>query len=93
MIFNKEALRFSQEAATDLLAVRKYFVEDGFTYIRVFGSTVNPHVLPLYVSDKLLAMEFTYQTIGKDLTKVLKENKKLLWSPFLVKRLFFFSKF
>ena len=72
IIFNKKSLRFSQEAATDLLVVSKYFIEEWFTYIRVFGSTYDPHVHPLYAFDKLLAMEIAHQTVGKGLTKVLK---------------------
>ena len=60
MIFNKKSPRFSQEAATNLLTVSKYFIEEWFTYIRVFVSTTDPHVLTLYVSDKLLAREVAY---------------------------------
>jgi len=54
-------------------------------HIRVFGSIANPHVPPLYISDKLLAREITYETIGKGLTKVLKEKKKLIWPSFPIK--------
>jgi len=48
--FNKKAPRFSKEASTELIVVGKYFAEEWFTYIRVYGSTTDPHVLPLYVS-------------------------------------------
>jgi len=85
IIFNKKAPRFSQEAATHLLTVGKYFIEEWFTYIRAFGITSDPHVLPLYVSDKLLAREIAYQTMGKGLTKFLKDEKKSLWPSFPVK--------
>jgi len=40
MIINKKSPRFSQ-AATDLLTIGKYFIEEWFTYIRVFGSTID----------------------------------------------------
>ena len=60
IIFNKKAPRLSQEATIDLLVVRKYFIEEWFTYIRVFGSTADPHVLPLYVPDKLLEREIAH---------------------------------
>jgi len=85
IIFNKKSPRFSQEAAADLLTVDKYFIEEWFTYIRVFGSIVDPHVLSLYVSHKLLARDISYQTVEKGLTKVLKDGKKSLWPTFLVK--------
>ena len=60
IIFNKKAPRISQEATADLHTVSKYFIEEWFTYIRVFGSTTNPHIHPLYVSVKLLAIEISY---------------------------------
>jgi len=89
IIFNKKAPRFSQEAAVDLFTIGKYFIEEWFTYISVFGNTADPHVLPLYVSNKLLARYISYQTMGKGLTKVLKDNKKSLWPSFPVKCIYF----
>lgn len=68
-----------------LLLVGKYFVEEWYTYIKVFGSTLDPHVLALYVSDKLLAREIAHQTVGKGLTKTLKDNKKSLWPSFPIR--------
>jgi len=85
MIFNKKAPRFSYEAAANLLAVGKYFIEKWFTYIMVFGSTIDPCILPLYVSDKILGREISYQTVGKGLTKVLKDGKKSLWPTLPIK--------
>ena len=85
IIFNKKAPSFSEVDATNLLVIGKYFIEEWFTYIRVFGSTADPHVLPLYVSDKLLAREIAYQTVGKGLTKVLKDGKNSLWPTFPIK--------
>jgi len=58
-----------------------------FTYVRVFGSSDSPHVLPLYVLDKLLAQEIAYQTRGEGgLNKDLKEKKKAIWPQFPVAR-------
>lgn len=85
MIFNKKAPKFSKEAATDLLVVGKYFVEEWFTYIKVFGSIVDLRFLPLYVSDKLLVREIAHQTMGKGLTKTLKDNKNSMWPSFPIR--------
>jgi len=79
LIFNKKAPDFSKEATTYLLVVGKYFVEKWLTYIKVFGSIVDLHVLPLYVSDKVLARQIAHHTVGKGLNKTLKYNKKSLW--------------
>jgi len=40
--------------------VTRWFKEETFTYIRVFGSITSPHILPYYVPDKLMAREIAY---------------------------------
>lgn len=55
MLYNGDALRFSLEAEIDILPVGRWFAEELFRYIRVFLSIFSPHVLPLYVPDKLMA--------------------------------------
>ncbi len=35
----------------------RWFGEELFMYIRVFGIIASPHVLPFYVPDKLMARE------------------------------------
>ena len=55
ILYDKDAPRFSPEAEVDILLVARWFVEELFTYVRVFGSFSSPHVLPLYVPDKLIA--------------------------------------
>ena len=59
-IFDKPIPKISYLASFDLPAVASWFGEEIFTYIRVFGSQANPHVLPLYIPDKLLAREIAY---------------------------------
>ncbi len=49
MLYNKDAPRFSPKAEIDILRVGRWFGEELFTYIRVFGRIPSPHVLPLYV--------------------------------------------
>jgi len=55
MLYDKEPPRCSPEAEVDILPITGWFGEELFTYVRVFGSTASPHVLPLYIPDKLLA--------------------------------------
>ena len=85
-LYNKDAPRLSSETKVDILPVARWFGEELFTYIRVFGSYVSPHVLPLYVLDKLVAREITYQTCGQGgMTKDLKDKKKGIWPQFPIK--------
>lgn len=81
-IFNNLAPRISQEAETDLTTIGSWFGEENFTYIRLFGSLTKPHVLPLYVPDKLLAQELAYQKIVDGTSKTLRNSKKQVWPIF-----------
>ena len=53
--------------------------EESFTYIRVLGSYAEPHVLPLYILDKLRCREVSYRTFGHGITKALKDSSKKVW--------------
>jgi len=82
-IYNRDAPRFSQEAEIDIPLVARWFGEETFTYIRVFGSITSPHVLLLYFPDELMAREITYQTCSEGgMRKTLKESKKAIWPQF-----------
>jgi len=65
-----------------LTTVGSWFGEDKFTYVRIFGSLTKPHVLPLYVLDKLLAPELAYQTTVEGTSMNLKDSKKHMWPIF-----------
>ncbi|MCY6488222.1 hypothetical protein, partial [Actinobacillus pleuropneumoniae] len=47
-IFDKPAPKISYQAEIDLTSVGRWFGEEKFAYIRIFGSQAEPHVLPLY---------------------------------------------
>jgi len=40
--------------------VARWYGEETFTYMRVFGNITSPHVLPYYVLDKLMARDISY---------------------------------
>jgi len=87
MLYNKDAPRFSPEVEVNMILVPRCFGEELFTYVRVFGSLASPHVLPLYVPDKLLAREIAYQTCGVGgMSKELKDKKKAIWPQFPLAR-------
>lgn len=81
-IFNKPTPRISQEALIDLTAVGSWFGEAKFTYVWLFGIITKPHVLPLYVPDKLLARELAYQVTVEGMSKTLRDSKKHMWPTF-----------
>jgi len=81
-IFDNPAPGISEEAEIDMTIVGNWFKEDKFTYIRVYGSLTRPHVLPLYVPDKLLARKLAYQITTAGTSKTLRTSKKQVWPTF-----------
>ena len=77
MIFDKKVPRVSEEASTNILSVARWFAEENFTNVRVFGSYASPHVLPYYVPDKSLVREIAYQLVN-GISKQLKDAKKAI---------------
>jgi len=67
-IFDRPMPKISYQARIDLISIGRWFGEENFTYVRIFGSQANPHVLPLYVPDKLLAREIAYQITSEGVT-------------------------
>ena len=65
--FDKPAPKISSQAEI-LTALGTWFGEEKITYVRVFGSHAKPHVLPLYIPDKLLAREIAYQLTSEGVT-------------------------
>jgi len=85
ILYDEDPPRCSPEAQIDIIPIARWFDKECFTYIRVFGSTVPPHFLPLYIPEKLLAREIAYQTCSEGgLTKELKDKKKGIWPQFPV---------
>jgi hypothetical protein len=57
-------------------------LEERETYIRVFGATGAPHLLPIYVLDRLVLGEICYQTILQGYNATLAEDKKWAFIPY-----------
>jgi hypothetical protein len=57
-----------------------YLLEYG-TYIRVYGATKVPHLLPKFVSDWLVLQEITYQTVIHGVGTTLYRDKNSIWPP------------
>jgi hypothetical protein len=79
LIFGQAPLIFSLQMIKYLEKVADWFVEEYFSYIRVFGSQVSPHALPRFVSDKLVLREVAYQIATNSISKELRNNSKKQW--------------
>jgi hypothetical protein len=74
--------RISSGAIKSLRGIGDWYMKKYYTFVRIFGATRPPHLLPKYVPNKLLAREITYQTVEKGATTYLSEKNKKYWPIF-----------
>jgi hypothetical protein len=83
-IFGHPPPRISDNIVMNLSSIADWYVEDKFSYLRVFGASVPPHVLPLFIPDKMACREVARQTMIGGISKELKGYSKKVWPPFPV---------
>jgi hypothetical protein len=62
--------------------VGHWYLDELDTYIRVFGATGVPHLLPVHVLDRLVVGEICYQTILEGYNTTLVKDKKRAFIPY-----------
>jgi hypothetical protein len=82
LLFMKECPRLSDEAKKVISKVGHWYLDERETYIRVFGTTGAPHLLPIYVPDRLVLGEICYQTILQGYNATLVKDKKRAFIPY-----------
>jgi hypothetical protein len=85
-IFGLSPPRISDSIAVNLSSIADWYIEEEFSYFRVFGAAVPPLVLPLFIPDKLACREIMRQTVIGGVSKELKASSKKVW-PFFPVRL------
>jgi hypothetical protein len=76
IILNKECPRLSAVDKKMISMVCHWYLDECATYIRVFGATGAPHILPSHVSDQFVVGEICYQTIFQGYNDTLVKEKK-----------------
>jgi hypothetical protein len=74
--------RILDSIATNLSSVVDWYVEAKFSYIRVFGASVPPYALPLFMPNRLVYREIARQIVIGGISKELKGFSKKVWPPF-----------
>jgi hypothetical protein len=74
--------QISEQIIGNLGAIADWYIEESFSYIRVFGCFTSPHALPRFLPDKLVCREVAYQTVSTGITKELKATQKRVWPTF-----------
>jgi hypothetical protein len=81
-IFSNPLPGISDSIAENLSRVVDWYVEEEFSYIRVFDASIPPHALPLFIPDRLSYHEIARQTMIDGISKELKGFSKKVWPPF-----------
>jgi DNA segregation ATPase FtsK/SpoIIIE-like protein len=81
LLFCARAPCMSEKAMEAISEIDDWFVLENETYIRIYGSTKPPHVLPKFVPDKLVLQEVAYHTLVHGVGASLSKYKKLSWPP------------
>jgi len=72
----------SEEAMATLKDITDWYMRTYYRYIIFYGNIGSPHILSIYVPDRLLIREIAYQTMEIDITYVLSGRIKKLWPTF-----------
>ena len=65
-------------------AIADWYVEEKFSYIRVFGCYLSLHALPIFLPDILVCIEVSCQTVLGGITKEPKAAQKGVWPTFTI---------
>jgi hypothetical protein len=84
ILFGLEPPRISQAIIENLKTVADWFIEEHFSYVRVFGCAIPPHALPKILPDRLICREVAYQLVNGGIGTELKAQQKKSWPYFPV---------
>jgi hypothetical protein len=82
VIFGHLPPRISDSIITNLRSIADWYVEAEFSYLRVFGASIPPHALPLFIPDKLACREVARKMVIGGVRKEIKGYSKKVWSSF-----------
>jgi hypothetical protein len=68
--------RILEPIVGNLRAIADWFIEENFSYVRVFSCSIAPHDLPKFLIDRLVCREVAYQIIIGGIGTELKEAQK-----------------
>jgi hypothetical protein len=83
-IFGHPPPKISDSIVNNLSNIDDWYVESKFSYLKVFGASIPPHALPLFIPDKMACREVARQTVISGVRKELKGYSKKVWPPFPV---------
>jgi hypothetical protein len=81
-IYGHPPRKILEQIMGNLSAIVDWYIEELFSYIRVFGCYISPHVLPRFLPDRLVCREVANQIVSGGITKKMKATQKRIWPTF-----------
>jgi hypothetical protein len=81
-IYGYPPIRISDKIVTNLGKIENWYVEENFSYIRVFACSVPPHALNQFLLDRLVCREVA---LHGGIRKEMKVVQKKVWPIFPMK--------
>lgn len=85
VIFRNVIPRINEDLKEALDQIGDWFVEELFTYIRIYGSEIGPHALLRYILERISLREVVNQTTLNDQAQKLSKLQKKIWPNFPIK--------
>jgi hypothetical protein len=82
IVFGCEPLRIYDAITENLKAIADWFIEENFSYIRVYGCSIPPHALTKFLPDRLVCREVAHHIVKGGIGLELKAAQKKSWSTF-----------
>jgi hypothetical protein len=84
MCFGYDPPCVSETVSKNLKEITDWFIEESFSYIRVYGCSIPPHALPKFLPDRLVCREVAHQIVKGGIRIELKTAQKKSWPIFPV---------
>jgi hypothetical protein len=84
MFYGCEPPRISESVSGNLKAIANYFVDENFSYIKVYGCSIPPHALLKFLPHRLVLREVAHQIVKGGIGIELKVTQKKSWPIFPV---------
>jgi hypothetical protein len=81
-IFGHPPPRILDSIVVNLSSIDDWYAEAESSYCRVFGASVPPNALQLFIPDRLACHEIARETVIGGISKELKGYSKKVWKPF-----------
>jgi hypothetical protein len=84
MFFGYDPPRISNAVSNNLKQIVDWFIEESFSYFRVYGCSIPPHALPKFLPDRLVCREVAHQIVKGGIGIELKTAQNKSWPIFPV---------